>query len=117
MNETSSNSPPLRRQGDDPESIGRRIGVLWSADATTVRHKIWSTVLDISPDGAKLRIDTVLLGQVEKFRLAVESLGPIECAPVWQYNGRLGVRFISGQPSMSQLQNLLASPPKTLALN
>ncbi|HEX4111679.1 MAG TPA: PilZ domain-containing protein [Stellaceae bacterium] len=85
--------------------------MLWSADVETSQHKIWSTVLDISPTGAKLRIDTILLGQVAKFRLAVESLGPIECAPVWQQNGRLGVRFLDGQPSMTELQNLLANPP------
>lgn len=117
MDETPNSATPHRRHGDDPSSSSHRLGVLWSADAQTARHKIWSTVLDISPDGARLRIDTVLLGQVGKFRLVVESLPPIECAPVWQANGRLGVRFLRGQPSMTQLTDLIDASPRQAALS
>jgi hypothetical protein len=111
MTETTSTSPPLRRLGDEPASTRHRIGVLWCADATTARHKIWSTVLDISPEGAKLKVDTNLLGHIERFRLEVESLGPIECAPVWQHDDHLGVRFLDGHPSMTQLEKVLSHPP------
>jgi hypothetical protein len=116
MSDTPTLSQPSRRRGDDAAAPARRLGVLWTAEARTTRHKIWSTVLDISPGGAKLRIDTVLLGQVGKFRLAVESLPPIECAPVWQFNGRLGVRFLAGQPTEADLQKLLTAPPQPLAV-
>ncbi len=85
--------------------------MLWCADATTSRYKIWSTVFDISPEGAKLKVDTNVLGHVDRFRLEVESLAPIECTPVWQQDGHLGVRFLDGQPTMTQLQKVLARPP------
>jgi hypothetical protein len=111
MSAAADNASPLRRHGDTPGSAWRRFGVIWQADARTARHNIWSTVLDISPAGARLRIDTTLLGQVDTFRLDVEALDPIECAPVWQQDGRLGVRFLGGQPSMSRLQSLVANPP------
>jgi hypothetical protein len=67
-------------------------------------------VLDISPDGAKLQTDVLLLGEVESFRLDVPSLGAMECAPVWQRGGRLGVRFLSGQPTMTRLRELVGLP-------
>ena len=99
-----------RRRSDDPAGRSRRIGVIWSADAHTQNYRSWSTVLDISPDGAKLQTDMLFLGEVETFRLDVPSLGSMECAPVWQQSGRLGVRFVSGRPSMARLRELVGLP-------
>lgn len=111
MTDTATLSPPLRRASDDPTLAQRRIGVLWCADATTEEDQMLGTVLDISPGGAKLKVDREVLGQVERFRLAVETLAPIDCVPVWQHDDRLGVRFLDSQPSMIELQDLLEHPP------
>jgi hypothetical protein len=108
---TTTQSTPHRRLDDDPSKTRHRIGVMWCADATTSRYKIWSTVLDISPEGARLKVDSVLFGHVDRFRLEVECLGPIECTPVWQRGGYVGVRFLDGQPTMPELKYLLSYPP------
>jgi hypothetical protein len=101
---------PTRRRDDEPTATSRRVGVIWSGDASTAWGRTPSVVLDISPDGAKLKTDTMVLGYVESFRLAIAPMGPIDCTPVWQRDGRLGVRFIGGKPSMAQLNNLVYPP-------
>lgn len=103
-------APARRRLGDDPASRTRRLGVIWSADAHTPTYRSWSTVLDISPDGAKLQTDLRLLGEVSSFQLDVPSLGALECAPVWQQGRHCGVRFLSGQPTMARLRELVGLP-------
>ncbi len=101
---------PARRRDDEPTATTRRVGVVWSGDASTAWGRTPSMVLDISPDGAKLQTNTAMLGFVDSFRLAIAPMGPIECTPVWQRNGRLGVRFTGGKPSMAQLNNLVYPP-------
>ena len=101
---------PTRRRDDEPTATSRRIGVIWSGDASTAWGRTPSVVLDISPDGAKLKTDNSVLGFVDSFRLAIAPMGPIECMPVWHRDGRLGVRFIGGNPSMAQLDNLVYPP-------
>jgi hypothetical protein len=99
-----------RRRDDDPATKSRRIGVIWSADAHVPNYRSWSTVLDISPSGAKLQTDMLMLGEVDSFRLDVPALGAMECAPVWQRGSKLGVRFLSGQPTMARLRELVGLP-------
>ena len=105
---------PHRRRADTSPSASR-IGVLWTADARTSWYKIPGTVLDISPDGARLRIDADLVGQVDRFRLTIDCLGEVECQPVWQRNGRVGVRFVGGNPTMTQIHDIIADPPYAIA--
>ena len=70
-----------------------------------------NVVLDISPDGAKLQSDLQLLGQVDRFRLSVQGMAPVDCMPVWQRDGRVGVRFVGGPaPTMAMLDDMVGSP-------
>jgi hypothetical protein len=80
------------------------------------RRAIYSaTVLDIAPQGAKLRIDITLFGELPAFWLAVNSLGLIECAPVWQRHNRMGVRFLSGAPTDWRLRTMVTSQIEPVA--
>jgi PilZ domain len=111
MSEAADTVRRHRRYEDELPSERRRIGVLWPAEATTKRAKLRCVVLDISPGGAKLRVDREFLEQLERLWLSIDSLQLIECTPVWQTYGRVGVRFVEGQPSMAQLESLVADPP------
>lgn len=97
-----------RRRDDDSDSVTRRVGVIWAGEATTADRRVPNVVLDISPDGAKIVTDLPLYGEVDMFRLSVQGMSPIDCAPVWQKNGRVGVRFIGGpSPTMSDLDDMV----------
>jgi hypothetical protein len=111
MNDMVGSLNPNRRRDGESGVAWRRLGVLWPADVRTARIKISSTVLDISPEGAKLRCGTLLFGYLDKCWLAIDGLALIECTPVWQRNGRVGVRFLSGKPPMTLLQATLECPP------
>lgn len=109
--ETETSLSAGRRRSDDPTAASRRVGVIWSGEATTEARRVLNVVLDISPDGAKLQTDLPLFGEVDTFRLSVQGMSPIDCVPVWQQDGRVGVRFIGGpSPTMSELDGLVYPP-------
>lgn len=100
-----------RRCTDDEIAATRRVAVIWSGEALTDERRVPNVVLDISPNGAKLRTDLPLFGEVETFRLSVQGMSPIDCVPVWQRGGRVGVRFIGGpSPTMDELENMVSPP-------
>ncbi|MGH6982219.1 MAG: hypothetical protein ACREFC_13515, partial [Stellaceae bacterium] len=71
MMETATYSSVRRRRTDDDVAATRRVGVIWSGEALTDKYRVPNIVLDISPDGAKLKTDMMLLGEVDTFRLSV----------------------------------------------
>lgn len=109
MNDTSDLPLSPRRRLAIPGSSWRRIGVLWPADLIADRTTHSATVLDITPQGAKLRIGIPLFGELAVFWLAINSLGLIECAPVWRRHNRMGVRFLSGAPTEWRLRTMITT--------
>jgi hypothetical protein len=111
---TANRVPTGRRQSDDSNAVSRRVGVIWLGETHTGRYRVPNVVLDISPDGAKLQSDLQLLGQVDRFRLSVQGMAPVDCMPVWQRDGRVGVRFVGGPaPTMAMLDDMVGSPVLT----
>lgn len=108
MMETATHTSVGRRRSDDAAAVTRRVGVIWAGEALTDKYRVPNVVLDISPDGAKLHTDLTLVGEVDTFRLSVQGMAPIDCVPVWQKDGRVGVRFVGGQaPTMALLDDLV----------
>jgi hypothetical protein len=111
MMDTANHTPAGRRQSDDSNAGSRRIGVLWLGEAQTARYRVPNVVLDISPGGAKLQSDLQLFGEVDRFRLSVQGMAPVDCMPVWQRGGRVGVRFVGDSaPTMAMLDDMVGSP-------
>ena len=108
MKEFATRLTPIRRRGDDTDAATRRIAVIWSGEALTGKYRVPNVVLDIPPHGARLQTDLQLLGEVDTFRLSVQGMAPVDCAPVWQKGGRVGVRFVGGPaPAMALLDDMV----------
>ncbi len=111
MMEFATHTSVRRRRGDDDAAATRRVGVIWSGEASTTERRVLGVVLDISPDGAKFQTDLPLVGEVDSFRLSVQGMSPVDCVPVWQRDGRVGVRFVGGPaPTMALLDELVYPP-------
>jgi PilZ domain len=96
---------PFRNRSD------KRTGVLWPAVLEADSVKLPCIVLDISAAGAKLRSTDPLAGNLNKFRLNIDSLGAFDCAHVWERAGRVGLRFLGVPPTRAQIDDLIDDPP------
>ena len=85
----------LRRSGTGP-SAERRMRANWPAELRTTGAKIHCTVVDVSSDGAHLRIESPLNGDAPLW-LIVENVGPIAAQLAWQEQSRAGLCFLEKQ--------------------
>ncbi|MGH7074366.1 MAG: PilZ domain-containing protein [Stellaceae bacterium] len=98
-------------QGQVSRRNAKRTGVLWPAQLEAADVKLPCVVLDISTAGAKLRSTDPLAGNLNKFRLTIDSLGAFDCTHVWEAAGRVGLRFIGSFPTKGEIENLITDPP------
>jgi len=92
----------LRRSGTGP-SADRRLRANWPAELRTNGAKTTHcTVVDVSRDGANLRVESPLNGEAPLW-LIVENVGPVAAHVAWQEQGRVGLCFLEKQEWVHQV--------------
>ena len=92
----------LRRSGTGP-SADRRLRANWPAELRTNGAKTTHcTVVDVSRDGANLRVESPLNGDAPLW-LIVENVGPVAAHVAWQEQGRVGLCFLEKQEWVHQV--------------
>jgi hypothetical protein len=87
----------LRRPAGSAASAGRRYRANWPAELRSAEGHIPCTVIDISRNGACLRLENPSPNTTTLY-LIIRSYAPIPAAPAWRKNAFLGLRFLREQP-------------------
>jgi len=79
----------------------RRKPVLWAAELETATQRVDCVVLDVSAQGAKLRVSAPLTPQ-QVVAVVIERFGRLRGEVVWIGNNLAGVRFTDEIPRLTQ---------------
>ena len=113
---SNCNVRKLRRSGTGP-SADRRLRANWPAELRTTGAKTTHcTVVDVSSDGANLRVESPLNGDAPLW-LIVENVGPVAAQLAWQEQGRVGLRFLEKQEWVHQVSKHRFDPTAWLKSN
>ena len=98
-NAPSNNIRRLRRPGGKPSSAGQRLRANWPAELRCDGKRIECVVVDISSNGAHLRVED-RIDDARDVRLLIANLPPIAGTVAWQRGNDVGVQFATDQQSI-----------------
>lgn len=108
------NTPPdnirrLRRPGGKSPSAGHRLRANWPAELRCGSRRLDCVVIDISSNGAHLRVDDSV-GDARDVRLVIANMPPIAATVAWQKGGDVGLQFAADQQWMLETRRRSFDP-------
>jgi hypothetical protein len=100
---------PLRKSEREATADGKRHRGLWHGVVTTGQTRVDCDILDLSPGGAKLRMQGEFPFFSTRLWLILDFLGPIPARLAWERDGQVGLRFTPDAPIVRRLATLLAA--------